>query len=171
VTTDNQDKKAETIKKQNGDIVIPPRVFTTEFFVGLFAIVTLAACGWLAVGLGGIEIFGGNFYTVTAEFENISGLKRGASVEIAGVQIGKVVDIKLKDPEALVVLQISNDIKLHDDDIAAIRTKGIIGDRFVKISRGASDSYLEPGSTIFETESVVDFEDIIGKIVHSFTSD
>jgi phospholipid/cholesterol/gamma-HCH transport system substrate-binding protein len=66
-----------------------------------------------------------------------------------------------------VELKISNSVKLRDDDIAAIRTKGIIGDRYVKISRGSSDIYVEPGQRITETESVVDFEDIIGKIIHN----
>ena len=57
-----------------------------------------------------------------------------------------------------------------DDDIASIRTKGIIGDRYVKISRGASDDHIPEKGTMMETESVVDIEDIIGKIVHSLES-
>jgi phospholipid/cholesterol/gamma-HCH transport system substrate-binding protein len=152
-------------------ITVPPRTFTTEFFVGLFAAVTLAASAWLAIGLGGIEVFSSDDYVINAEFDNVSGLKNGASVEIAGVQIGKVVELKLKDPAALVVMHVRSDIKIHDDDIAAIRTKGIIGDRYVKISRGSSEITVEPGGTILETEAVVDFEDIIGKIIHNFSSD
>ena len=152
-------------------IAIPKRTFTTEFFVGLFGIVTLLAGGWLAVGLGGIHLFATNDYIVKAEFDNVSGLKDGASVEIAGVQIGEVISLELSDPQAIVVMHIQKDIPIHEDDIASIRTKGIIGDRFVKISRGSSETLIGPGGTMLETEAVVDFEDIIGKLIHSFSSD
>jgi phospholipid/cholesterol/gamma-HCH transport system substrate-binding protein len=143
---------------------------TVEFYVGLFTLIGVLAAGWLAVGLGGVDIFGSNKYTVYAEFDNISGLKSGASVEIAGVEIGEVTGIALDDPMALVTLRITNEIKIREDDIASIRTKGIIGDRYVKISRGASDEYVPEGGRVVETESVVDIEDIIGKLVHNLTS-
>lgn len=131
----------------------------------------VAAGGYLAVGLGDIDLDSSNKYQIYAEFDNISGLKNGASVEIAGVQIGEVVDLTLKDPAALVTLNLDRRVKIKDDDIASIRTKGIIGDRYVKISRGASDSYIAEGGTLTETESVVDIEDIIGKIVHNLTGE
>ena len=149
--------------------VIPRQTFTAEFLVGIFAIVGVAAGGWLAVGLGGVTLFQGDQYSLTSEFDNVSGLKRGASVEIAGVPVGQVSDISLNDPGALVAMRINNEVPIKEDDIFSIRTKGIIGDRFVKISRGGSDITLEPGSTVTETESVVDLEDVIGKIVHSMT--
>lgn len=152
-------------------VEIPNRTFTTEFFVGLFAVITLCAGGWLAVGLGGINIMTPNSYIVKAEFDNISGLKKGASVEIAGVQIGEVIGLELLDPQAVIIMQIRNNIPIHEDDIAAIRTKGIIGDRYVKISRGASENIISPGGVMLETEAVVDFEDIIGKLIHSFSPD
>jgi phospholipid/cholesterol/gamma-HCH transport system substrate-binding protein len=148
---------------------IPKRTFTTEFFVGIFSIVTLGCAGWLAVGLGDINILPSDTYLLDAEFENVSGLKEGASVEIAGVPVGKVVAITLKDPEAVVRLELKKAVKIQDDDIAAIRTKGIIGDRYVKISRGSSEVYLNSGESILETESVVDIEDIIGKLIHSIS--
>jgi phospholipid/cholesterol/gamma-HCH transport system substrate-binding protein len=62
-------------------------------------------------------------------------------------------------------------MKIKDDDILSIRTKGIIGDRYVKVSRGASDTYIAEDGTTTETESVVDIEDVIGKVVHSLSGD
>ena len=85
------------------------------------------------------------------------------------MKIGEVVDIAFRDPNALVKLRIEGEIKIKTDDIALIRTKGIIGDRYVKISRGASEEYLKENETIVDTESVVDLEDIIGKIVHNLS--
>ncbi|MCO6429618.1 MAG: outer membrane lipid asymmetry maintenance protein MlaD [Deltaproteobacteria bacterium] len=158
-------------EKGHAHITIPKRKFTIEFMVGLFAMVGLAATAYLAVGLGGLELTGSDKYPIYAEFDNISGLKYGASVEIAGVPIGEVTAIRLDDPEAVVTLSINKSVKIKDDDIASIRTKGIIGDRYVKISRGASDVYIEEGGRMTETESVIDIEDIIGKIVHSLTGE
>lgn len=161
--------KKEDTKEFSG--FVPQRKFTLEFFVGLFSAISLLVAGYLAVGLGGLDINSANDYKLKASFDNVSGLKTGASVEIAGVKIGDVTDISLEDSQAIVTMKIDNQFRIQDDDIAMVRTKGIIGDRFVKISRGASEEYLKDGDMMFETESVVDFEDIIGKIVHSFTGD
>jgi len=152
-------------------LTVPRRTFSLELFVGLFAAAGVAAAAYLAVGLAGLELGEGNNYTIYAEFDNISGLKYGASVEIAGVPIGVVSDIVLKDPAAKVALKLTRAVKIKDDDIASIRTKGIIGDRYVKISRGASDDYIPEGGTMLETESVIDIEDVIGKVVHSLTGE
>ena len=150
---------------------VPKRSFSLELFVGLFAAAGVAAAAYLAVGLAGLELGASDNYFIHAEFDNISGIKYGASVEIAGVPIGVVSDIVLKDPSARVTLKLTRAVKIKDDDIASIRTKGIIGDRYVKISRGASDIFIPEGGTMVETESVVDIEDVIGKVVHSLTGD
>jgi phospholipid/cholesterol/gamma-HCH transport system substrate-binding protein len=152
-------------------LAVPKRSFSLEFFVGLFTAAGVAAAAYLAVGLAGLELSSKDTYLVYAEFDNISGLKYGASVEIAGVPIGVVSDISLKDPVARVTLKLNRSIKLKDDDIASIRTKGIIGDRYVKVSRGASTDYIAEGGTMTETESVIDIEDVIGKVVHSLSGD
>ena len=166
----DQSKSSETTQK-GGAAVLPKRSFSIEFFVGIFTMLGVAACGYLAIGLGDFRLSRSNEYLVYAEFDNISGLKTGASVEIAGVPIGEVSAIDLKDPMARISMRITKTVQLRDDDIASIRTKGIIGDRYVKISRGASSEHVPEGSTLTETESVVDLEDVIGKIVHSMTSD
>ena len=128
---------------------IPSRRFNLELWVGLFSIVSLAAMAYLCINLGGMRLWSNDNYTVYAEFDNVSGLKFGASVEIAGVPIGEVSEITLKDPYALVKMSINKNVRLKDDDIASIRTKGIIGDRYVKISRGGSDTEIQDGKTIF----------------------
>jgi phospholipid/cholesterol/gamma-HCH transport system substrate-binding protein len=150
---------------------VPPRSFSLEFFVGLFTIFGLLAVAYLAVGLGGLKLFAGTDYEIHAEFDNIAGLRSGASVEVAGVPVGSVAAITLKDPMAVVTMRIGRDFRVRDDDIASIRTKGIIGDRYIKISRGGSDIYVEPGGWLMDTESVVDIEDLIGKFVHSLGDD
>ena len=166
---DQSKSNSSQATKASESVPQPKRSFSVEFFVGLFTLAGVAACGYLAIGLGNLRFSHADEYIVFAEFDNISGLKAGASVEIAGVPIGEVSAIDLKDPVARIALRISKTIKLRDDDIAAIRTKGIIGDRYVKISRGASAQDISENGTMTETESVVDIEDVIGKLVHSFS--
>lgn len=163
--------KSSEVTSSAVEIPMPRRSFSIEFVVGIFTMVGVAAAGYLAVGLGDLRIFGSNRYKIFAEFDNVSGLETGASVEIAGVPVGEVTNIQLKDPMAIVTLSLDNGVKIKDDDIAAIRTKGIIGDRYVKVSRGASDVFIKEAGIITETESVVDIEDIIGKIVHSISGE
>lgn len=151
-------------------IAIPVRGLSLEFFVGLLALCGVLAFAYLAVGLGGATWFSNNSYNIYAEFDNVSGLQTGASVEVGGVPVGSVSAITLKDPQAIVTLSLKKDFKLHTDDVASIRTKGIIGDRYVKISRGAAAESFNAGETITDTESVVDIEDLIGKLVHNMSS-
>lgn len=157
--------------ESNKKIEPPKRSLSTEFFVGLFVLVGLGALGYQAVGLGGLQLFGSDKYEIMAEFDNVAGLKTGSPVELAGVAVGEVHAITLNDPFAVVHMRIDADFQVRDDDIASIRTKGIIGDRYVKISRGGSELFLSPGDMITDTESVVDIEDLIGKFVHNFGSD
>lgn len=151
-------------------IPMPARTLSVEFFVGLFAVITMVASSYLAVGLGDLEVFGSTRYEIFAEFDSVSGLKPGASVEIAGVQVGTVTKIELKESVAMLSLAIDANTKILEDDQALIRTKGIIGDRYVKISRGASANSLPAGGIIKDTTSVVDIEDLLGKFMHSMDS-
>lgn len=171
----DQSKSSSSGVKEAGaangaEIPMPKRTFTVELIVGIFTILGCIAAAYLAIGLGGLQLSTGNTYDVYAEFDNVSGLNYGATVEIGGVPIGQVVEITLKDPMALVRLRINNDVALRDDDILSIRTKGIIGDRYVKVSRGGAGDDIKPGGVIFDTESVVDIEDLIGKFIHSLDS-
>lgn len=157
-------------KETNSKFEVPRRTFTTEFWVGLF---TLAGClcfSYLAINVAGMKFSNTGLYKVSATFTNIAGLKVGSPVEIAGVRIGEVSGVALEDTEAVVSMLIRDGIKLRDDDIAQIRTKGIIGDKYVKISPGGSDIIIPEGGRISDTESAVELEEVIGKVVHSLDS-
>jgi phospholipid/cholesterol/gamma-HCH transport system substrate-binding protein len=71
--------------------------------------------------------------------------------------------------ESIVEISIDPNIKLQDDSIASIRTSGIIGDKFLKISPGGSENYLEPGDEILETESSINIEELISKYIFEST--
>jgi phospholipid/cholesterol/gamma-HCH transport system substrate-binding protein len=133
----------------------------TEVVVGFFLLLGLLALGYLAVKLGKMEVVGGSGYTVQATFSNVAGLRVGTSVEIAGVDIGWVEGIHLKNYQAVVAFRIKDGVQLPEDSIASIRTKGLIGEQFVRISPGGAERNLVPGDEIKETEPPVDIMELI----------
>lgn len=137
-----------------------------ELIVGVFVLAGLSCLGYLSIKLGKLEIIGGDVYAVQAEFNSASGLKPGASVEVAGVEIGRVSGIRLEDARALVTLSIYNDVDLYDDTIASIKTRGIIGEKFVSISPGGAGEPLKEGGLIRDTESGIDLEEVISQFIH-----
>jgi phospholipid/cholesterol/gamma-HCH transport system substrate-binding protein len=137
----------------------------SELIVGLFVLAGIACLGYLAIKLGKLEVLGESGYSVYADFPTVAGLKRGDPVEIAGVRVGRVESIGLSDDRARLVLRLNDGVKLQDDVIASVRARGLIGDKFVLISPGASDKTIPPGGKIRETESPPDIPDLIGKLV------
>lgn len=137
----------------------------TEIIVGIFVLVGIVCLGYLAIRLGKLEILNTNGYTVYADFASVAGLKPGDPVEIAGVKIGRVESMALANDRARLGLRIDPQVKLQDDTIASVRSRGLIGDKFVLVSPGSSDKLLGPGDRIRETESPPDLQDLIGKYV------
>jgi len=133
----------------------------TEVVVGFFLLLGLLALGYLAIKLGRMEVVGNKGYTVHATFPNVGGLRTGTPVEIAGVDIGWVERIELKNYQARVSFRIKNGIELPEDSIASIRTKGLIGEQFVRISPGGAEENIPPGGEIKETEPPVDIMELI----------
>lgn len=141
--------------------------FNAEVAVGLFLVVGFLAFAYVSVRLGDVRLFGGHRYEVEARFGSISGLKEGAVVEIAGVQVGKVAAIALDGEtyEARVRLALDDGVQLQADSIASIRTAGIIGERFVDIAPGGADAFLADGGVIVETESAINLEALVSKYI------
>ncbi|HNP59192.1 MAG TPA: outer membrane lipid asymmetry maintenance protein MlaD [Nitrospirales bacterium] len=137
-----------------------------ELIVGIFVLVGVICLGYLAIKLGKLELVGGDYYELQAEFSSTSGLKNGASVEIAGVEVGRVKNIGLKQDRAQVVLAIQDGITVFDDAIASIKTRGIIGEKFMELSPGGAGERLETGGTIIDTESGIDLEQVISQFIH-----
>jgi phospholipid/cholesterol/gamma-HCH transport system substrate-binding protein len=137
-----------------------------EATVGFFLLIGIISLAYISVRLGKLEVLGTKGYTVYAEFEQAGGIKPGANIQIAGVTIGRVTGISLdKNYEALVSFEIDSGIKLQEDAIASIKTSGLIGEKFVQITPGASEKYISAGGKIRETESAIDIESLISKYV------
>lgn len=140
-----------------------------EMMVGVFMLIGILCLGYVSIKLGKLEFGGGDYYSVVAGFDSVSGLKPGARVEVAGVEIGKVdriaLDTKSGD-RALAYLKIKTGVKITDDVIASVRTSGIIGDKFIKLRPGGSDKMLKNNDKIRETESAIDIEELVSKFIH-----
>jgi len=139
--------------------------FNLEVTVGLFVVLGLCALAYLSVRLGQLQVGRGNTYDLTAVFPTVAGLREGATVEIAGVRVGRVQDIKLADYAAVVTLRLDKQVKLQDDAIASIRTRGLIGEKFVRITPGGSERLLTAGGRIREVEPPIDIETLIGHFI------
>jgi phospholipid/cholesterol/gamma-HCH transport system substrate-binding protein len=137
-----------------------------EMVVGVFVLVGMLCLAYLSVKLGKLELIGGAVYEVEAQFNSASGLKAGSTVEIAGVEVGRVRGITLIEDRAKVKLAVNNSVKLYTDTIASIKTRGIIGEKFLALSPGGGGDPLKPGDTIRDTESGLDLEELVSQYVH-----
>jgi phospholipid/cholesterol/gamma-HCH transport system substrate-binding protein len=144
----------------------------TQLIVGVFALLGIAALVYMSVSLGNISIFPKPGYTVYANFDNISGLKTGDQVELAGVPIGKVQTISLQDNRAHVGMRINAGVGIDTDAIAAIKTSGIIGDKYISVALGPGEHDLTNGGSFKpgNTQSAFVLEDAIGQLINSSSS-
>lgn len=138
------------------------RVETT---VGVFVVVGLLCIGYMAVKLGDVSIFGDDSYSLFARFSSVTGLKTGSSVEMLGIEVGKVQKLYLDQDkqQAMVELRIRNGVQIYDDAIASIKTSGLIGDKYVQIDPGGGGDLLVQGDNVIDTNPPLDIEGLIGK--------
>jgi phospholipid/cholesterol/gamma-HCH transport system substrate-binding protein len=136
-----------------------------ELAVGIFIIIGIACLGYLSIKLGKMEIVGERGYEIHGVFSNIGGLKSGSSIEIAGVQVGRVKSLTLENYQANVVLFLPKGLKVQEDAIASVKTKGLVGEKYIEITPGASEKIIQPGGRIRETQPAVDMEELISKFV------
>ena len=135
---------------------------SSEAKVGLFVLIGFIILGYMSVqvGKGGLGLKKG--YTVDVIFDNVAGLGKEASVQIAGVEVGRVESIKLKDGRALITLRIAPEVQLTKDVTAAIKTHGVLGDKYVDLIPGSrGQALLEPGGRINLTERSADIDKLL----------
>jgi phospholipid/cholesterol/gamma-HCH transport system substrate-binding protein len=147
------------------------RKFDLELAVGLFVIAGIVCLAYLTIKLGQLEVLGDKGYEIQAVFSSSGGLKTGSSVVIAGVEVGRVKKVILDDYQARVTMSLPLEVKIQEDAIASIKTKGLIGEKYVEISPGGLDENLEPGGVIRDTQPPIDIEQLISKYVFGTVSD
>ena len=136
-----------------------------ELAAGFFLFIGILSLAYISIKLGRLEVIGGRGYPLYAEFEKAGGIKPGSVVEIAGVKVGQIKSITLVDYQALIEFTVDEGIEIQEDAIASIKTKGLIGEKYLQITPGGSDKILQSGGKIRETEAAIDIEEIIAKYV------
>jgi phospholipid/cholesterol/gamma-HCH transport system substrate-binding protein len=131
--------------------------------LGAFAVVCLIFTGWLAFTIGNIKPFQGT-YALTAEFDDVTGLLPNDNVKVAGVVVGKVLDIGVNDGRARVKFSVRNGLKLPADTEAAVRWRNLLGQRYVYLYPGGASTTLNGGDTIAKTRSVVDLGELFNRL-------
>ncbi|PCI37306.1 MAG: outer membrane lipid asymmetry maintenance protein MlaD [Thiotrichales bacterium] len=143
----------------------------TEIAVGLFIIASIVAFTMLALQVSGLNTFheSNDTYKVTMEFTNVGNLKKRGKVTIAGVTVGRVIDIVLaaETYNAMVLIAMDKGYNIPDDTTASILTAGLLGDNYVGLTPGFSDDFLQEGSVIVmeNTHSALVLEQLIDKFI------
>ena len=135
--------------------------FDLELAVGLFVVAGIICLGYLSIKLGRMEILGSKGYDIEAIFSDSGGLKTGSSVSIAGVDVGRVKHVILDDYQARVTINLPLDVTIQEDAIASIKTKGLVGDKYIGITPGGSDEIIRQGGRIRDTQPALDIENLI----------
>ena len=141
-----------------------------DVWVGLFVLVGLAAVLFLALKSANLLQFSwSKDYAVTAKFDNIGGLKKGAAVKSAGVVVGRVANIQFDDEsfQAKVSLALQNQYAFPKDSSLKILTSGLLGEQYLGIEAGADEAVLAAGDMITTTQSAVVLESLISQFLYS----
>lgn len=144
---------------------------TIEIGVGAFMFAGALALVFLAVEVSGVNFEASkDTYTLYARFDDIAGLKVRSKVSIAGVTVGRVKSISVEpdDAVAVVALAIESDIdRLPLDTGASILTEGILGGKYISLSPGAEEDYLQDGDEIEITQGALVLENLIGDVIQN----
>ncbi len=147
---------------------------SAEAKVGIFVVVGLILLGLLTMRVGKFSFQRGRGYALQAYFNTATGLAKDAPVEIAGVEVGRIRNIELEKGKALVTLHIYPEVKISQDAKAIIRTRGILGDKFIELIQGRPGTPLiRAGGTIARTEPTTDIDtlmNVLGEVATDIKS-
>jgi len=135
-----------------------------ELWAGAAAFIVAAA---LLGGVGARKNVGGQpagTYLLSARFNTVDGLIPGATVRLAGMDVGKVVSMELEKNFAVVVtLGINDNVRLPDDSSAAIQSNSLVGTKYIELAPGGSDDMLTENGEIVYTEDAVNVLNLADK--------
>ena len=147
---------------------------TIDLWVGIFVAIGFGAILFLALKVGNLlTLDRAPGYHLSANFDNIGGLKLRAPVKAAGVIVGRVEGIRLdpKNYEAIVTMRINHDVEFTKDTIASINTSGLLGEVYIGLDAGGDLVMLKDNEHIIKTQSAVVIEKLIGQFLFDKASD
>ncbi|MBC8200226.1 MAG: MCE family protein [Desulfobacterales bacterium] len=135
---------------------------SSEAKVGIFVVIGILMLTYMSMRVGELSFKRARGYDLNVYFDSATGLAEDIQVEIAGVEVGRVRKISLENGKALVVLRINSDVRLRKDAKAVIRTKGILGDKYVELVQGSpSAPLLKEGDRIVKTVPTTDMDSLM----------
>ena len=135
---------------------------TPEAKVGIFVLIGIILLVYMSLRVGGIQFGRAEGYEVYIRLDSAAGLDNDASVRVAGVEIGRVKGIALQNNKAKVVLRINPDVKIGKDFTAVLKTKGLLGERYVELIPGSPNApSLEAGGEITRVTTYTDLDKLI----------
>jgi phospholipid/cholesterol/gamma-HCH transport system substrate-binding protein len=137
------------------------------------AAVLCAALGFALFFQRSVGINTTDGYEITAQFSKIDGLDAGSPVRISGVKVGRVTAFELNHDnyQAIVRMQIDNNVKIPADTAAVVASAGLLDGKFLSLEPGGDDVMLEPGGSIEYTQSTPGLEQLLGQVIFSLTKD
>lgn len=147
---------------------------TLDLWVGLFVVAGIGALVILAMKVGNMStVSTGSTYQLTANFDNIGGLKPRAPVKSAGVVVGRVADIRFDNDKfvARVTMNIDSAYKFPKDTTASVLTSGLLGEQYIGFEGGGDTVNLNNGENVKYTQSAVVLEKLIGQFLYSKASE
>lgn len=139
-----------------------------DLWVGIFVLIGMAALLFLALRVGNLaSVDLSQTYTVSAQFDDIGGLKVRAPIKSAGVVVGRVdaISFDTTSYRAEVTLSIASRYEFPRDTIASVLTSGLLGEQYVGLDPGGDFEMLESGDTLQMTQSAMVLEKLIGQFL------
>ncbi len=136
---------------------------TTEAKVGSAVLLGLVILAYMTIKVGGFSFFQENGYRLYVVFNTASGLDKKAPVQISGVEIGRVEEIQLADEGAKITLKIQSGVKIKKGGYAAVRSSGLLGDRFVEIVPGKESIFMKDGDVLPAQQGAPDMENLMNQ--------
>ncbi len=139
-----------------------------EIFIAIVAIMIFVVfTSYMALSVKKNSVNASGTKEFYARFNDIDGILVGSNVSISGYKVGSVKSLDI-DPisyDVKVVIEITDKVSIPNDTMAAVRTSGILGGKYIALIPGASDDYLENGKEIIYTQSAINLENLIGTFV------
>lgn len=142
--------------------------FGKEVALGLFILVAGVLLAYMSITVGKIQF--GDTTKVQALFKSASGIVKDAPVMMAGIEIGHVEQLEVKNGQALLTLLLHDGTEAHKDAHAEIRSKSLLGEKYILLTAGSpSQPLLQDGDAILETKTPVDLDEVLNHLAPVLT--
>ncbi|MBI5373903.1 MAG: MCE family protein [Candidatus Schekmanbacteria bacterium] len=143
------------------------RGFKVETKVGLFTIGALVILVWLSMQFGEISWLKPHGYMLTADLDSVAGLEKESPVKLAGVRVGRVEDLTIKDGKAAVAMRIDDGVQIHKGSKVAVRSDSLLGQKYLELSYGdPSQAMVSDGESLGHGTSPADIDALVDQLTN-----